>query len=285
MLKDEIHSFTRLQALRHPSLRLSGWQDAEHYLLFRSQEYDYRDLADRVAEKRVLDWGCNNGYGAAILAKSAAVTGVDVSELLVQEARRRFSDLPFHVIDGQRTPFPSGSFDVIVLFQVLEHLPEPVVVLEEIKRLLSPGGTLVVTTPNATARLDGGAPWNPFHVTEYSASSGLQLLGAVFEVDKVEGLRAVPSVEEIEHARWRKRRLARKVELSIRPLIDEIRRAHSTDDYDVLAELHITLRATGNDRLPSIKEIEQLEGLGDIFHYTSENLESALSLRFTCRAP
>jgi SAM-dependent methyltransferase len=279
---DTMHPFTKTQALQHPPLRTGGWQDVEHYLLFRSQEFDYRTIAHELAGQRVLDWGCNNGYGSRILSQHSDVVGIDVSQRLVEDARRLHPDLHFEQIDGVNTRFASGSMDAVILFQVIEHLPDPATVLFEIKRVLAPLGRLYLSTPNATARLRGDPPWNPFHVTEFSAGDLTALLRSVFPAVRLQGLRAIDIVDDIERRRWEKRRIARRLELSLVEPLRALSVEHSTDDYTVETSVAIHLRSRSPAARPSISSIEIHEAAGELFHYSDQAIDDALSLRAVC---
>ncbi|WP_191621355.1 class I SAM-dependent methyltransferase [Marinihelvus fidelis] len=128
-------------------------------------------LAERlVAGKRVLDAACGEGYGSALLARSAAsVTGVDVSEDAVAHARGRYGDtanLSFEVADCTRLPFAEQSFDVIVSFETLEHLEAHDDMLAGFRRLLAPGGVLLLSSPDKAVYTDQQGNDNPWHVRE-----------------------------------------------------------------------------------------------------------------------
>lgn len=106
---------------------------------------------------RVLDVGCGPGGFTAVLAGMAGhVVGLDVSPGWVARATENFRALGVAARavlgDGERLPFPEGSFDVVVLVDVLHHLDEPARVLEETQRVLSSRGRLLVFEPNR---------WNP----------------------------------------------------------------------------------------------------------------------------
>ena len=85
-------------------------------------------VARRFCEaKTVLDVACGEGYGSAMLARSAAsVTGVDISEASIEHARRRYRapHLEFRSADCLNLPFDYDSFDSIVSFETLEHLAD-----------------------------------------------------------------------------------------------------------------------------------------------------------------
>ncbi|MGC8761012.1 MAG: methyltransferase domain-containing protein [Bryobacteraceae bacterium] len=130
-------------------------------------------FARRLARrKRVLDAGCGAGYGSAALAGQAAfVAAVDISREAVEEAARQYPlpNLAFLVARAEQMPFRSGSFDLVVAFEVIEHLEDWRALLSEARRLLAPGGQFIVSTPNrlyyAESRAQSGP--NPYHVHEF----------------------------------------------------------------------------------------------------------------------
>ena len=104
------------------------------------------------AGMQILDLGCGAGCDAFDLAARVApgghVTGVDLSESLIAEARRRASgrNLPvsFEVGDAQALRFPDGSFDAVRTERMLMHVPDPAPALAEMARVLRPGGRMAV---------------------------------------------------------------------------------------------------------------------------------------------
>ena len=132
----------------------------------------------------VLDLGCNTGYGSEILSrKSQKTIGVDVSENAISISRKQYGqcNIDFHLIDGKKLPFNDNQFDVIISCQVIEHIIDYDIYINEIKRVLSPSGIVFFTTPNAFLRLDPGMkPWNQFHVREFNHSELSSLLNSYF---------------------------------------------------------------------------------------------------------
>ncbi len=133
----------------------------------------YAFAARLARNKRVLDVACGMGYGSAELAKVAArVVGLDVSDEAVNAAREAYPqpNLQFIAAPAQSIPFDDGSFDLVVAFEVIEHLEDWPRLLAEARRLLAPGGQLIISTPNKeyyaeSRRLSGP---NPFHVHEFT---------------------------------------------------------------------------------------------------------------------
>jgi ubiquinone/menaquinone biosynthesis C-methylase UbiE len=143
-------------------------------------------FAERMAGgKRVLDAGCGSGYGAAELAREAReVLAIDVSPEALAYARAHYqsANLRFERASCLEIPAPDASFELVVAFEIIEHLQDWRAFLREARRVLSPDGRLLVSTPNklyyAEARAELGP--NPFHVHEFECEEFRKELQAVF---------------------------------------------------------------------------------------------------------
>jgi SAM-dependent methyltransferase len=127
----------------------------------------YRWAGALVEGKRVLDAGCGTGYGSELLASQGAaeVLGVDVDADAIDSASRSDSRrATFAVADLRELPADLGEFDVVVCFEVLEHIAEPEAALDRLAAVLRTGGILVVSSPNR----DVYPPGNPFHEHEFT---------------------------------------------------------------------------------------------------------------------
>ena len=111
----------------------------------------YAFAARLSRRKRVLDAGCGAGYGSAELARNAVrVVGVDIAPQAVEHAAGHFK-LPnthFLAASCMALPFPAASFELVVAFEVIEHLPDWRAFLTEARRVLTPTGQCVISTPN-----------------------------------------------------------------------------------------------------------------------------------------
>jgi SAM-dependent methyltransferase len=94
----------------------------------------------------ILDAGCGSGRNMIDLARHGAVTGVELSATSAEIARKRGSG---EVIEGSvlEMPFEVGRFDLAVSLDVIEHLEDDLAALRELRRVVKPGGTLLVTVP------------------------------------------------------------------------------------------------------------------------------------------
>jgi len=104
-----------------------------------------RDLAIAPGS-RLLDAGCGSGRNMLELRHHGAVTGIELSSASVQAARERQAG---EVIEGSvlDMPFAEGSFELAVSLDVIEHLEDDVGALRELRRVVAPGGRLLVTVP------------------------------------------------------------------------------------------------------------------------------------------
>jgi 2-polyprenyl-3-methyl-5-hydroxy-6-metoxy-1,4-benzoquinol methylase len=103
---------------------------------------------------RVLDVGCGFGYFLKLCDRLFWDTyGVDISNYAITIARKNTkAQLYSHDIqDIKKSPFKDNYFDLVTLFDVLEHLTSPITALKECRRILKYGGKLVITTPNLNA--------------------------------------------------------------------------------------------------------------------------------------
>ena len=192
----------RLQAEEHPLIEdAPPTTPAEHCLrLMHLRAYD--EAVSHATDRDVLDVGCNTGYGTVrFMPVAGRVVGVDVSPRAIEAAQRRSIDgRPEFVLGGGlELPFPDDSFDLVTSFQVLEHVPDPLVFLRELTRVTRPGGRVILATPNAATRLyPGMRPWNRFHVHEYLADELHAMLEGEFASVRVLGMFGAPELYETE---------------------------------------------------------------------------------------
>jgi 2-polyprenyl-3-methyl-5-hydroxy-6-metoxy-1,4-benzoquinol methylase len=145
----------------------------------------YEFTAQFVPGSTVLDVGCGTGYGTALLADAgaSAAVGIDRARDALRYARRAYGDsATFRRMDAQRLELESGSFDVVVSSENLEHVPNPEASVREVRRVLRPDGLFVLATPNKEMSSPGKErPSNPFHVKEFSFPELRELLAEFFE--------------------------------------------------------------------------------------------------------
>ena len=173
----------RLPERINPDRGAPPWIVAQH--LWR-----YRWACTFTAGKRVLDAACGTGYGSHMLAtegQAEFVLGLDLASDVIEENSKRYAsqaNLKFEVGDVCDLQLPAESFDVYTSFETIEHVPDPLKLLQEAKRILRPGGLLLLSTPNRELTNPGKTindrPFNPFHLREWSVSELTELVGQVF---------------------------------------------------------------------------------------------------------
>jgi SAM-dependent methyltransferase len=174
--------------------------DIENYW-FRRHQVVYQRLAPRCAGREVLEAGCGEGYGADLIAGIARrVVAVDYDEAAVAHVRSRYARVQVMQANLAQLPLPDASVDVVVNFQVIEHLWDQAQFVSECARVLRPSGLLMVSTPNRITFSPGrDTPINPFHTRELNACELTQLLvDAGFSEVSISGLFHGPRLQEMD---------------------------------------------------------------------------------------
>ena len=157
-----------------PEVRGAIWY--EHW-------HRYAVVAPLVQSKRVLDAACGEGYGSFLLAQSAAqVTGIDVDAPAVAHARSRYprDNLAYTEASVTALPLADASVDIVVSFETIEHLAEQAAMLDEFRRVLAPGGALILSSPNRPVYNQDAGESNHYHVKELDRAELRALLDAHF---------------------------------------------------------------------------------------------------------
>jgi len=164
--------------------------DEENYW-FRRHEVVYERLLDRCADRVVLEAGSGEGYGADLIAGVARhVIGLDYDDSAVAHVRARYPRVDMRKGNLAELPLEDGSVDVVVNFQVIEHLWDQAQFVDECARVLRPSGLLLMSTPNRITFSPGrDTPINPFHTRELNAAELTELLtDAGFRVEAMLGV-------------------------------------------------------------------------------------------------
>jgi SAM-dependent methyltransferase len=174
--------------------------DIENYW-FRRHQVVYQRLAPQCAGREVLEAGCGEGYGADLIAGVARrVVAVDYDEAAVAHVRSRYARVEVMQANLAELPLPDASFDVVVNFQVIEHLWDQAQFVAECARVLRSSGLLMVSTPNRITFSPGrDTPINPFHTRELNADELTELLvDAGFSEVSLSGLFHGPRLREMD---------------------------------------------------------------------------------------
>ena len=157
------------------------------------------DLIEEISKdnSKLLDIGCGMGHPTAIYKKrfpTMKIYGLDQSITGIRYAHKAFKDIDFIVADAYTPPFADDFFDIIVLNNIWEHVPDPLKLLNVIDRILKPRGTIIISTPsryrygNLIKSIFGKKITflNPLHVTEFTVGQVKeQLKFGGFQAEKI----------------------------------------------------------------------------------------------------
>lgn len=166
----------------------------------------YEWIAARVHGRKVVDLACGEGYGSAVLARTAAsVVGVDANPEAYEHARAKYRQVVF---ERNMIELWQGDVDCVVFLQTIEHIQDPDAMLEHVRELIEPGGVAYVSTPNVLTLAPKGAErsGNPWHVREYRPEEYRELCERHFSSVELLGLFHARKLRAhqvaIEHLGW-----------------------------------------------------------------------------------
>jgi SAM-dependent methyltransferase len=167
-----------------------------HVVAYRLAAQSIGDRVGRGSQVTVLDAGCGEGYGLAMLADAGAsrVIGIDLEAAVIDHVCATYAAAD-HRIEAEAAelsslPYPADTADLVVSFQVIEHLYDIPSYLESLARVTRPGGQVWIATPNRLTFTPGrDTPANPFHVREFTAEElRSELTAAGLQVQRVVGI-------------------------------------------------------------------------------------------------
>src|SRR2546422_2068628 len=286
-----------LQAQSHPLMYIDQFFSLEDYCVRLMHLSAYKEAVKRAVQKKVLEIGCNTGYGTKLISNVCSkIVGVDLSASALKVAAERYSgeNIEYLLIDGLTLPFADAQFDLIISFQVIEHISNYDTYLSELRRVLSPSGMVIFTTPNARVRLDPGMkPWNEFHVREFSADELGQLLRDWFPRVEIQGLSASEEVYNVEYGRVQRcRSEARRRSTALLPQYSKVRSSLIKGAKSLLPKPGVERiqkivrsgrKDTGSQPPPRQLDSSVLERYStEDFFYRTDNLDSTLDLMAIC---
>ncbi len=147
--------------------------------VFMRQLFAYQQAAKEI-HGSVLEIGCGEGYGIKLLAPHAS-RYIAIDKYLPANPDNfkstEFIQMEVPWLKGLENNF----FDVVICFQLIEHIKDDKTLLKEIYRVLKPGGKLLLTTPNKSMSLTR----NPYHMREYTTEEFRNLISQYFSKDKI----------------------------------------------------------------------------------------------------
>ncbi|MEO9965654.1 MAG: class I SAM-dependent methyltransferase [Reichenbachiella sp.] len=183
---------------------------------------------------KVLEPGCGEGRGIALLSPAAdEYVALDKIEDVIKELKHKFPSVdfrqavfpPFHQLEDD-------YFDTVISFQVIEHIKDDRLFLEEIHRVLKPGGQAIITTPNIKMSLSR----NPWHEREYTNKELKDLAGSIFSKVEMKGIAGNEKV--MEYHEQNRASVARITRFDIFNLQYHLPNALLRIPYDILNRLN-----------------------------------------------
>jgi SAM-dependent methyltransferase len=133
----------------------------------------------------LLEVGCGEGRGIdQMLPHIKSYSAIDKLSIAIESLRHRYPSGKFISGNLPPLPYPDASFDSVVSFQVIEHIQDDKFFLQEIFRVLRPGGIALITTPNRPMSLSR----NPWHIREYTGPELAALGKAFFPKIEIKGI-------------------------------------------------------------------------------------------------
>jgi ubiquinone/menaquinone biosynthesis C-methylase UbiE len=183
----------------------------EQYLIYLRHLFAYDYAKERILDNyNVLEIGSGEGYGAYRLSKKKGlkkIIAIDVDRESIENAKNKYNSnkVEFKHYDGDRLPFEDNTFDMVISFQVIEHIADDKNYILEAYRVLKKNGLFILTTPNRVYRLkEGQKPWNRFHIREYDYLSLKDILSYNFRHIEIFGLKGNEEIQKIEVERVNK---------------------------------------------------------------------------------
>jgi 2-polyprenyl-3-methyl-5-hydroxy-6-metoxy-1,4-benzoquinol methylase len=195
-----------------PPLQLTGERTLpdvpEENYWFQRHLAVYEWIGARVHGRRVVDLACGEGYGSAVLGRTAeSVVGVDANPEAYEHARLKYTGGNVR-FERNMIELWRGEVDCVVFLQTIEHVQDPDAVLRSVREQIGPRGVAYVSTPNVLTLAPKGAErsGNPWHVREYRPEEYLELCRRHFGSVDLLGLFHARKLRwhqwAIEHAGW-----------------------------------------------------------------------------------
>ena len=139
----------------------------------------------------ILDIACGSGFGTHLLSTSSTgkVYGGDLSSKAINLCQKTWNkdNLSYGIMDGTQLRFEDNTFDVVVSFETIEHTTRFNEMIQELKRVVKPNGTIYLSTPNIKVNSPSGIVTNPYHKQEWDYTEFTKILKTHFSKFKLYG--------------------------------------------------------------------------------------------------
>ena len=156
----------------------------EEFGLEHQQRYEFYNSF--YAGKKVLDSACGSGYGSFHISNlgASSILGIDISGESISLAQKRYinPNLEYRKTDCSDLRILKEKFDVIVSFETLEHLNDPLLFIKSASEILNPDGYFICSTPNKM-RLSGAGHINQYHLNELNYDDFYQAMANHFDIN------------------------------------------------------------------------------------------------------
>ncbi len=162
----------------------SSHLDPSENVIFQRHLIAYKEAA-KLINGIVLEVGSGEGYGIVELAdKAQKYIAIDKYDSPIEKGLKEQNNIEFHKMNVPPLKFEDNSIDFVVTFQVIEHIKDDEKFVQEIHRVLKPGGKLILTTPNILMSLSR----NPWHIREYNPTEMKDVLKTSFSNIQMKGI-------------------------------------------------------------------------------------------------
>jgi ubiquinone/menaquinone biosynthesis C-methylase UbiE len=148
-----------------------------------------RKILENNLSEKILDVGCHGGKLTSEIQKElpkAQIDGIDISKQAIYFAKKKYKKIHFEVGRAEKLPYKANSFNLVTCFEVLEHVPNPEIVISEISRVLKKGGQTIILVPSENllfqmiwyfwTHFGPGRVWHHTHVQKFDKQKLDELL-------------------------------------------------------------------------------------------------------------
>jgi MoaA/NifB/PqqE/SkfB family radical SAM enzyme/ubiquinone/menaquinone biosynthesis C-methylase UbiE len=186
-----------------PKRKTKQTESVYHYsddnIVFQKTLVRYNFAVPFIEGKKILDIGCGARKGPYFLAQKAQeVVGVDNSSKAMEYVQQKWKkeNISYFVMDATDLQFDNDTFDVVISFEVIEHILDYQKYLTEVTRVLRPGGIVILSTPNKIFTSPNNQPVIRGHIKEFSAQEFKDVLSEYFPHVDMYGIKRKKRVED-----------------------------------------------------------------------------------------